>query len=366
MTIYVYPADRYGCGYYRLIWPAKALIAQGHNVVIKMPDARDGIGGDVNRATGEVVAARVPDDADAVVLQRVSMSRLGAAIPLLRKQGIAVIVDMDDDLNRIDQGNPAYWNLRKDTGHSQHNAENAHKACLAATLVTVSTPRLLQVYAPHGRGVVLENRIPEAFLAIPHEDSDAFGWPGSVHSHPNDLQVIGPAASRLIREGARYWGVGPNYGFEEGDGRLARALGLDFEPETSGNVDFDQYALTVARMGIGVAPLADTVFNASKSWLKTLEMMACGVPWVASPRPEYARLAKLTGVGLLAAQPKDWYRLLKLLIKDAHLREGHSWAGRQMARDFTIEGNAWHWAQAWAEAIGLERRARKITNYARR
>src|SRR5690606_28606720 len=40
MKIYVYPADEYGCGYYRLIWPAQALQAQGHDIQIVMPKQR--------------------------------------------------------------------------------------------------------------------------------------------------------------------------------------------------------------------------------------------------------------------------------------------------------------------------------------
>ena len=46
----------------------------------------------------------------------------------------------------------------------------------------------------------------------------------------------------------------------------------------------------VAKLGIGVAPLADTKFNAAKSWLKMAEMAALGVPCVVSPRAEYMRL----------------------------------------------------------------------------
>lgn len=34
VKVYVFPADTHGCGCYRLKWPAQALVAQGHDVVI--------------------------------------------------------------------------------------------------------------------------------------------------------------------------------------------------------------------------------------------------------------------------------------------------------------------------------------------
>ena len=368
MIVYVYPADRYGCGHYRLAWPAMALKAQGHDVRLVWPSAREGIGADINSRTGKVVDVRLPaavdplgagrdmpSDADVIVMQRVSQRNLSQAIPMMRAKGVAVVVDMDDDLTRIDPANPAFYGLGVKTGDVRHNWRNAHQACLDATLVTVSTPALLRVYAPHGRGVVLENRIPRSYLGVIHEDNVTFGWPGSVHSHPNDLQVIGPAAARLVRDGADYYGIGPDFAFAEGDGGLRRALGLEHDPKTTGNVDFDKWPNALAQLGVGLAPLADTEFNRAKSWLKPLELMASGVPWVASPRAEYERLQRLTKVGLLAKTPDDWYRKTRRLINEDGLRRDMSDAGREAAAGMTIEGNAWRWAQAWDAAVKLER-----------
>lgn len=352
MIIYVYPADEYGCGYYRMIWPAAALRAQGHDVRIILPTNRVGIGGEINSRTGQLVGVNVPPDADVIVLQRVTMRNMSQAVPLIRARGVAVVVDMDDDLTKIDPNNPAFAVMQKGGHGAQalHSWGNAHRACLDATLVTVSTPALLKVYAPHGRGVVLENRVPSAYLDIPHDASVAtFGWPGSVHSHPADPHQVGPAVARLIREGFTYSGVGPATGLRE-------AFGLPGEPHTTGVLDMDRYPLAVAAMGVGMAPLADTRFNEAKSWLKPLEMMACGVPWVASPRVEYQRLHRLCGTGLLAAQPKDWHRLIKRVLTDDTLRADMSAKGRQAAANWTVEGSAWRWLEAWSFAADLQKK----------
>lgn len=351
MAIYVYPADEQGCGFHRLIWPAQALRAQGLDVRVVLPSMRQGIGGEIDRRTGKLVGAVTPPDAEVVVMQRVSFDNLMDAIPMMRAKGIAVVVDMDDDLDRIDPNNPAFAGLRPGgTGVGRrHSWRNAARACAAATLVTVSTPRLLRTYASHGRGVVLENRIPARYLNIPHEDSTDVGWPGSVHSHPFDLQEIGPAVARLAREGIDYRGVGDREG-------LRQALGLDEDPETTGATSVHDWAAAVATLGVGMAPLADTAFNEAKSWLKPLEMMACGVPWVASPRVEYARLHALTGAGRLAAKPKDWYRELRRLALSPSLRQDMSETGRETARKWTIEGSAWLWGEVWQSALALQRK----------
>ncbi len=343
MIVYSFPADTAGCGAYRMAWVAQALRAQGHDVRLVPPEARNGIGGDVDSRTGRLVDVRIPPDADVIVMQRVSLAHLASAIPLIRAKGVAVVVDMDDDLTKIDPNNPAFWAMRTDTGDKRHTWRNAHQACLDATMVTVSTPALLPIYAPHGRGVVLENRVPARYLQVPHTDSATIGWAGSVHSHPFDLHEVGPAVSRLLREGHTYRGVGPADG-------LRSALGLDADPEVTGSVDLDDWPTAVASMGIALVPLADTGFNASKSWLKGLEASACGVPWAASPRAEYVRLQKTLGVGFLARKPKDWYRMVKRLAEDESLRREQSAAGREAAKDWTIEGNAWRWLEVWSEA----------------
>jgi glycosyltransferase involved in cell wall biosynthesis len=351
MIVYIYPADVGACGYVRLIWPAEALRAAGHDVRVILPKDRAGIGGDIDAKTNELKNVRIPPDADVIVLQRVAFANMAKAVAMIRAKGVAVVVDMDDDLTRIDPSNPAFWALRTDgVGRAaHHNYRNAHEACLDATLVTVSTPELLKVYAPHGRGVVVENRIPAGYLSIEHEDSATLGWPGSVHSHPADLHQMGPAVQRLLHEGGSYYGVGPPDG-------LARALSLPEDPPVTGAVSMGEYPLRVAEIGVGFAPLAETKFNASKSWLKPLEMMACGVPFVAQNYVEYRRLMLAAGLAThgLASTPKDWYRRLRALVRSESMRIEVSAAGRSMAASMTIEQNAWRWWETWSAARELQ------------
>lgn len=348
MRVYVYPADVAGCGYYRLIWPAEQLRREGHNVKIVMPNERGSYLMGVTNASGELVDVQVPADADVIVLQRISHRNLVDAVRLIRAQGVAVVIDIDDDLAAIHPDNPAFYAFHPTHPPHEHSWRNVVEACRQATRVTVSTNALVRHYAAHGRVTILHNAVPKRYLEEPREDSEIIGWGGSVRSHPNDLQVMGTAITRLTREGQTLRVVGPGE-------MVRRYLSLDREPESTGTLDIHTgWPRELSRVGVGVAPLADTRFNRGKSWLKMLEMAALGVPCVVSPRVEYRHLHG-EGVGVTAESPGEWYRLVGRLCREKSLRDELSERGRDVAGRHTIEKNAWRWAEAWATAAKVER-----------
>jgi glycosyltransferase involved in cell wall biosynthesis len=194
---------------------------------------------------------------------------------------------------------------------------------------------------------VLPNYLADHYYGIEHVDSPDLGWAGVMWSHPNDPQVVGPAVARLVREGATFSIVGNPVD-------SGRAFALEDDPAGTGLVDLMDWPREVAKIGIGLTPLADTAFNVAKSWLKPLEKAAVGVPWVGSPRPEYVRLHRL-GCGLLAARPKDWYRQLKRLRDEPALRLELSEAGRGVADELRLRDHAEKWVEAWLDALGIQR-----------
>lgn len=352
MRTYVFPADQTACGYFRLIWPSEELARRGHEIVIVPPNKRDHmIQGSIRN--GVMVDVKVPDDADVIVLQRVTHRYLAQAIKLMRQRGIAVIVDMDDDLTCIHPSNPAFNALHPVNGNVDHSWQNTLAACDNATLVTVSTPALATRYGRKTPAHVLYNMVPKRMLDVPHEDSDVVGWGGAVFSHPTDLQELGPSIAGLLRDGGAFKIAGPIDG-------VHKALGLpqDAPVGTTGIIE-DIYAwpLAINSLGIGVAPLANSRFNNAKSWLKMAEYAAVGVPCVGSPREEYKRLHR-KGVGLMAKNPTEWSRQLKRLRHSVDFRVELAGKGRAVMQDMTIEGNAELWAEAWTEALIRERAGR--------
>ena len=351
MKVYVLPADAHGCGHYRIAWPSDVLRQQGHDITVMPPKAKSGFLASVGTkpdGTEVLTSVTIPHDAEVIVLQRPAHRLQPQMISLMRANGIAVVVDMDDDMSTIHPDNGAYETYSK-RGDPNLSWRHAMESCKAATLVTTSTRALQRTYAPHGRGEVLDNYVPAAYLDFPAESPPTFGWPGTIKSHPNDLQMLGTAVRDLVREGHDFRVVGDGVG-------VSRILRLAEEPVATGMVKLTDWARVIGtELGVGLVPLAATHFNTSKSRLKGIEMMATGTPWISSPREEYRKLHRESGCGVLADTPRQWYQAIKRLLTDEVLRKEQAEAGRAYMQSQTYQANAWRWAQAWQRAFDIQR-----------
>lgn len=352
LKVYLYPSDQWGCGHYRMIWPGRAVDEPGIDAEVVTPGSRKvSIHFD---QMGRVAREDFPEDADVIVFQRPTSRFIAELVPMLQARGVAVVIELDDDLAHVHPANPAFEYLQPTIRHGRQSAPNMHdlstlrEALRKADMLIVSTDELAGSYTSAGGVRVIRNYIPRHYLDVQHVDSPVIGWGGSVHSHPDDLQQVGPAIANLVADGATFQTVG-----DPAD--VARVLGLRQDPDSTGPVPLESYPVAVARFGIGIAPLAPTRFNRCKSWLKGLEYAALGVPWVGSPLPEYQLLHDM-GTGRLAAKPKHWTGALRALMASEALRAEMSTAGRQVAAALTVEGNAWRWAEVWAEAAKVRNR----------
>lgn len=358
MKVYVYPADNYGCGHHRMIWPAEALRAAGHDVHIILPKDR---ALNVHMQNNQVVHVETPEDMDVMVLQRVTHPGMAGLVRNVTSRNIAVVIDIDDDLGAIHPLNPAaaIMNLkydgvgrpnRTDDVSRVHSWRHLETACGLATMVTVTTPQLAQIYGKSTPARVLPNYLSSQYFddTIHRVDNEMLVWPASIHSHPNDPQVMGTAMRDLVAEGADFRVIS-----EQQD--VAAAFSLSRNPGFLPSATLAEWPRAISHAGIGIVPLANTKFNRSKSWLKGLELSAVGVPWVASPRTEYRKLCE-QGAGWLAAKPGEWLRLLRLLRNNASLRQEMSEAGRATAKLMRLEDHAWKWLEAWDDALSYARR----------
>lgn len=353
MRILVYPADASGCGFYRLIFAATHLQSLGHEILIQWPGKEAGF--EIHIDGDTPVDFELPyDDVDVLVMQRVSHHWHVPVLSLMQKRGIAVVIDMDDNLSNIHRDNAAYWNYHPRNTASPFSWKNTEEICRNADLVTVSTKPLLNYYAKHGRGVILDNYVPERYLDIipEYNERPVFGWAGTIQSHPADLQVCGRAIQELIDRGHRFKIIGPKE-------KVKEHLRLKQEPETTGVVTLPDWPQAVSSLDVGMAPLEISTFNSSKSRLKPLEMNSVGVPYVISPRQEYRKYHKdCGGAGLLAETPKEWINHIHTLMTDDILRKELSERGREYAATQTIELNSWRWMEAWAQAYENRKKKR--------
>lgn len=98
---------------------------------------------------------------------------------------------------------------------------------------------------------------------------------------------------------------------------------------------------------VGVVPLVDIPFNHAKSNIKGLEYAAAGIPFVASPLPEYERLAEEHNVGRIAKTARDWERHLKALT-DYELRAEE---GARLRKVVAAEYSAKQQARRWDDLV---------------
>lgn len=349
MKIVVFPSDATGCGYYRLRWAALELAKQGHDVEIR----------EEIRWTAEGWEPRIVDvkglDCDVAVFQRVFHRKpdvmaghavQGGSLDLLRAvqaKGVAVVVDLDDDLGAIDERHSMYP-LVEGAGPI------VQEACRTADLVTVSTPALAKRYGG-GKARVIPNGVPRAYLGIEHQGwrptAPVIGWTGTPKTHVGDLEVVGTTIRDLVHEDrATFRAIG--------DLQTLKILGVpNQEFIRGGPLATFEYARLYAQLDVAIVPLRESRFNAGKSWLKGAEAAALGVPVVMSPTPENVRLHGL-GIGILAETRRDWREHLLRLLAAPGLRQEIAAQGRAIMAGWTIEGHiapmCW---EAWTGARAL-------------
>jgi glycosyltransferase involved in cell wall biosynthesis len=217
----------------------------------------------------------------------------------------------------------------------------ALEACQQADIVTVTTPRLQDVYG----GVVLPNCVPERYLEVkrPSNALVTVGWAGHVDTHPEDLQITHGAINQALTATK-----GKSRFLALGDDKTMERLGIrQREPNSfQAGVKIAEYPEFVAQLDIGIVPLTDTPFNHAKSWLKALEYASLGVVPVVSPTYDNMRMVD-AGAAVVANNPKEWALRVRELIEDDERRQEIASRARTFAAEWTIENNTARWAEAW-------------------
>lgn len=339
MRVLAMPAKDDMSSLLRVTWPAQALIDQGADIEISDDPW-------LIREHSQTVIDVEDIECDVLVLCRPKHRYVAQSIPILQAHGVAVVVDYDDDLTAVHKHNTAHAAFDPD-----HNAESNWRWALEcahqADLVTVSTPHLLDVYASHGRGRVLPNRLPTSRIPIPPTREDGpvrLGWAGYIGTHPTDLTACDGAVAKVMRSRFDpFHVIGPAHpliGRQLGVGRI-RATGV---------VDKDDWLPTIAAtLDVGIAPAERSAFNLGKSCLKSIEGAAAGVAMVASPTPDNRRAAA-NGLCLLAQDRRDWIRKLTLMLGDDQARAEQVEAATAGLRHHLLEPAAGDWWDAWETA----------------
>jgi glycosyltransferase involved in cell wall biosynthesis len=349
MKILALAADKGGCGFYRVREPAR--VARDLGVVIEVSDGVD-VEAEQDTKTGLTKVTEVKTDADLIIIQRPLDNAYTALIEQANRQGIATIVELDDDFEMTHTKNAAHHDINT---YEHTNVKWLKAACAAADHVTVSTPAL-EKYGK-GKATVLRNAVPQSiFEWTPVHDLNreplTVGWTGTTQVHPFDLQETRGALGDFLKDNQLSFSV-------VGDGTdVQRFLGLSSETPFSatGWVSLENYYETMRNtLDIGIVPLEMSPFNHAKSALKGMEMAALGIPFIASPTKEYERF-ELYGVGKTASSAKEWVKHLQKWIDKPLTRESDARKYREIVyNENTIEDNASKWVETWERTITQKR-----------
>ena len=333
-------------GHYRIRQPIEQLQSQG----VEGLEVLSALPVEFNR--GEPIG--VYTDADVVLIQRPMLHFMPGVIDVLHRQGTKVIIDLDDDFHTAHADNIAFQ-----LNHPRRSRlQNWHHltACVRkADLITVSTDQLARRYGSHRRVAVVRNCVDDDWLDIKHRgDGRTLGWAGTVLNHPTDLQATrgGVAMALADHPEWRFVCIG---GAKYVD-RVQAGLELPYTPEATDWKPLELHSLLVSSLDVGIVPLADTLFNAAKSWLKGIEYAALGIPFVASDLPEYRLLRERHGLGELATpKARSWRRRLGAIMELDGLRKEYAEWSRDRVRTYlTVSRNAWRWQEVW-EAVTMSR-----------
>jgi len=315
---------------YRVFGPAAALQARGHRVLAsvftEMRDPNALLDFDV------VYGWRMHDE----VFVRIAK--------LLGERRIGLVWDNDDNIAATELVAVDRKGRGTRVSALQRHRVVANMTALMrmADIVTTPSAGLAEHYreSVESEVRVLENYVqPAPPRPQPEHSQLVVGWVANAE-HRADVEPLGlrEAMQRLLERHPHVAVATVGCGLGIDSERYHHIPGVEFE-------DLRGY---VATFDIGLAPIADTPFNHSRSNIKVKEYAAFGIPWLASPIGPYADLGGDEGGRLV---PHDrWYEEVERLVLDARGRRKLGKKALKWARRQTIEANVQLWESTLRDA----------------
>jgi hypothetical protein len=319
-------------GHYRVIVPMQEMARRGHTV--HWPGDR----------TFKLLEAGDVPPWDAMHIQQMHDDEGLEIMARMRRAGIAVVWDTDDDLRSITRGSGA-WHRQGGRRGIRRHAKQALQAARTAHLVTTTNEHLATVYREHGAEhvVAIENYLaPEALRHPRTRHQGVVIGVTLAGEHEPDI--------RRMRFGAMLEQL-----LERHDGVRVVAIGVDLRLRSehrytySDGVEFEQLIPIESQFDIGLAPLRDTAFNRARSTVKLKEYAAAGAMWLASPVGPYLGMGEEHG-GLLV-RDDAWLPALEALLRDPDRRRVLTDRARAWVQGETIRAAAARWQAAYREAV---------------
>ncbi len=289
-------------------------------------------------------------EANIVVVQRGMAAHLPYSV--LRKaipdRSVKIVFELDDALTLL---SPSHEGFR----YYQSVLPQIEEYLRKADLVTVSTPKLKEIYSWwNDRIEVLPNSLDsETWLPWVEKrrvrDKVSILFSGTL-THQHDLTVIEQAMQRILREYPErvefvFWGDVP--GRFKGHPQVRTLCG--FTP------DYFGYARRLRALAVdfAVVPLELTAFNRAKSPIKWLEYSACKIPALFTNIEAYNGAVEHGKTGWLVPNTSEaWYEAIKQFILSPDLRSRLAeQAHKAVLSHHTLEVNAQRWLDTYQKVL---------------
>ena len=330
----IHPA---GCAYYRCYLPMALF---GKHAVLGMPawDSARGFGVKDTETTGVFGFSTI-------VLKLIMDRWASKQIELAQSLGQYIIVDIDDYHEGLTPANKAYL-ITHPEHNKKSNREFYEQVIAAADMLTVSTPFLHDVYSQRHPNVrVVRNGVNMyQFERRKHtSQKPVIGWAGAVSYRNNDLEQLRDWLPDLLEKHDLHF---HHAGHSNDSPSFAEITGIPpWRVTTSPIVPISEYAAGL-QFDIGLVPLNWIPFNEAKSNIKGLEYSAAGIPFVASPLPEY-RLLHETGAGMLADTAEEWTAAVEILLDYKNRKRAAAIGHKIVSEQWAIEHRRDDWVKVF-------------------
>jgi SAM-dependent methyltransferase/glycosyltransferase involved in cell wall biosynthesis len=262
----------------------------------------------------------------------------------IKKRGIKVIYDLDDDLLSV-------TNVHADQQLIKERASLVLSMLSHCDLAVFSTSYLQEKYRPLCRNsIIIPNRLGKQIWkkdnSLPcSEQNETFRilYMGTA-THDIEVDFLNLIASRIKKA----YGSRVSFVMVGGTNSETKSAGWDRRiPPLNCTTNYPAFArwLLSQSWDLALAPLIDTEFNRGKSAIKLMDYSALGVPIVASSHSEYEKeFAASPGVSLLPNDVGSWVQKITFLIeneKERIIQGGHN--RQNFDEKFTLEKAEINW-----------------------
>ncbi len=348
LNIYMHVAENSGVGYYREYLPAVKLRESGLAQVL-ISDFRFGEGNHV--VPTHQMLFDIARWADLIVVGRQDVGEFYAEWGGIKEFfNIPIVLDTDDNVHFVRPQNPGYMGYHPG---SEALAWNRYATNKIFDAITVTTQDLKDFYTKDNpRIYILPNSLDvklwDSIVPKKREDNSIrFGFIGSA-AHSEGMRIVIKPVLKIMK---KY----PNTRFVVT--HVYKNFFENYPQEIKNRIEYApwiklqdwQQGLKDLHLDIGLAPLADNMFNRAKSNLRWLEYSLIPVPTIASPIKPYLCI-KDGFNGIIAREKEDWFIALERLVVDEKLRHTISKnAYDTVAKEFNIDLNIKSWENTYKE-----------------